>query len=73
MLADFDNLRQIPVADKLHMIELLWNDIEASDEALPISDAILQEVERRAAEAVKDPSILITREELWRRVDARRG
>ena len=73
MLADFDNLRQIPVAEKLHMIELLWNDIEASGETLPVSDSVRQEVKRRAAEMDADPTLGLTVEELWERVDQIRG
>jgi putative addiction module component (TIGR02574 family) len=73
MLADFDHLRQLPIADKLRIVEALWDDICESDEPFPISESIHAEVERRCAESKRNPSALLTRDELWRRVDENRG
>ena len=73
MLADFDHLRQLTIADKLQLIELLWDDISASNEQIIVSPALRGEVESRLAEIERDPSTLIDRAELWRRVDDNRG
>jgi putative addiction module component (TIGR02574 family) len=73
MLADYESLRQLPVAEKLQVIGMLWHDIETSGEELPIPDDVLQEVERRVTEFQKNPTETYPREELWKRVDARRG
>ena len=73
MLADYDSLRQLPVAEKLQVIGMLWNDIEASGEELPLSEDEVQEIERRVTEYQNNPADTFTREELWRRVDANRG
>jgi putative addiction module component (TIGR02574 family) len=73
MLADFESLRHLPIADKLRVVEALWDDILQSNEAFPLQEWHRLEVERRLAEIEKDPSAVITREELWRRVDGARG
>ncbi len=73
MHPDFEHLRQLPVAEKLKIVHLLWDDIFASDEPFPFHVWDLQEAERRAAELDADPSIAITREEVWKRVDEGRG
>jgi putative addiction module component (TIGR02574 family) len=73
MLADYESLRQLPVAEKLQVIEMLWHDIESSREDFPITDEVLEEVDRRVAEFHSNPTETISREELWKRVDARRG
>ena len=73
MHADFDNLRQLPLAEKLRVVEVLWEDIAVSTEDFPLPTWIRDEVERRLADHDRDPSAALTREELWQRVDERRG
>jgi len=73
MDASFDQLRDLPVADKLRIVEQLWDDIHESDEPLLLQDWHEQEARRRSTELQVDPSIALTREELWRRVDDTNG
>jgi putative addiction module component (TIGR02574 family) len=73
VLAEYENLRQLSIAEKLEVIGMLWHDIETSNEELPIPNEVLQEVERRVVEFQKYPTETFPREELWKRVDARRG
>jgi putative addiction module component (TIGR02574 family) len=73
MSADLDNLRQLPLAEKLHVLEVLWDDIAASNEDFPFPAWLRDEVEQRLAEHEKNPAAIITREELWQRVDEKRG
>ena len=73
MSADLGNLRQLPLAEKLHVVEVLWDDIAASNEDFPIPGWLREEVEQRLAEHEKNPAAIITREELWQRVDEKRG
>jgi putative addiction module component (TIGR02574 family) len=73
VLAEFESLRHLSVAEKLEVIGMLWRDIETSDEELPISDDVLREVERRVIEFQNSPTETFPREDLWKRVDARRG
>ncbi len=73
MLAGFEHFRNLPIADKLRLVEEMWDDIAASGEPLPVPEWIHDEVARRAAESDRDPAALLTTEELWRRVDKNRG
>lgn len=69
MSIDLKELRSLPVAEKLRLVELLWDDIGASDEPIILHPWQATEVARRSSELKADPSIAISREELWRRVD----
>jgi len=68
MSPDVNDLRQLPISEKLRLVEDLWDDIAASGERFPLPNWHREEVERRAAELEADPSITLSREELWRRV-----
>jgi putative addiction module component (TIGR02574 family) len=67
MHSGLEQLRQLPVTEKLRVIEDLWDDIAASGERFPLPAWHRAEVDRRAAELEADPSNALTREELWRR------
>jgi putative addiction module component (TIGR02574 family) len=69
MTLELEQLRKLPVVDKLRIVEQLWDDIGESDEPLPLSDWVIDESKRRAAELAASPEIGLTREELWKRVD----
>ena len=69
MSIDITNLRELPVADKLRIVTLLWDDIAASTDPIVVPPDILREASRRSAELNADPSIAIDDDELWRRVD----
>ena len=66
---DVDGLKSLPVDDKLKIVELLWDDIGASNEPIELRPWQFDEATRRASEMKHDTSIAIDREELWRRVD----
>ena len=69
MNVELDQLRKLPIADKLRIVEELWDDIGASDEPLVLRAWHKDEATRRANELEADPDIAITREGLWKRVD----
>jgi putative addiction module component (TIGR02574 family) len=73
MHPEIEHLRKLPVAEKLRVVEELWDDIGQSGERFPLPQWHRVEAERRAAELEADPSIALSREELWRRVDTRNG
>lgn len=73
MHPEMEHLRKLPVAERLRVVEELWDDIGASAEPFPLPVWHRQEAERRAAELEANPSIALTREELWQRVDAKNG
>jgi len=69
MSIDISDLRNLPIAEKLRIVELLWDDIGASDEPIALHAWQSEEAARRSAEMKADPAIAIDRDELWRRVD----
>lgn len=69
MTVDLDNLKQLPLAEKLRVVEALWDDIATSTEEFPLPSWMRDEVARRLAEHDQDPSSALTRDELWRIVD----
>jgi putative addiction module component (TIGR02574 family) len=73
MSPEFERLRSLPIAEKLRLVEELWDDIHASNEPYPAPTWYREEAERRAAELDADPSKAIDENEMWRRVDARRA
>ena len=73
MNVELDQLRKLPIAEKLRIVEQLWDDIAASDEPLVLRDWHIAEAQRRDAELDADPGIALTREQLWKRVDELNG
>ena len=73
MNPNIDQLRGLPVADKLRIVEQLWDDIHESEEALVLRDWHEQEARRRSEELRADPEIALTSDELWKRVDETNG
>ena len=71
MQNELEELRKLPLAEKLRIVEELWDDIGDSDEPFPLQEWHTQEAKRRAAELEATPEIALTREELWKRVDQR--
>jgi putative addiction module component (TIGR02574 family) len=68
-----EHLRQLPINEKLRVVEELWDDIAASGERFPLPEWHRKEAVRRAEELEADPSIALTREEVWRRVKMANG
>jgi len=69
MSIDLTELRNLPVSEKLRIVEALWDDIGASDEPIVLQPWQRDEAQRRRAELKTDPSMAINRDELWRRVN----
>ena len=64
-----NQLSQLPVSERLELVEQLWDSIAESREQLPIQEWHRELVKARLA----DPEIALTREELWRRVESENG
>jgi putative addiction module component (TIGR02574 family) len=73
MSVELDQLRKLPIAEKLRIVEELWDDIAASDESLILRDWHIAEAQRRDTELDANPDIALTREQLWKRVDELNG
>ena len=63
------DLLQLDVAERLRLIEVLWNSILDSGQEVPLSDADRAELERRLASHAANPDAGST----WEEVKARLG
>jgi len=61
-------LRALPVADRLELIEQLWDSIAADAEALPLPDWHRAEIDRRLDALDKGESVGAPWEEVRRRI-----
>ena len=63
---DLRQLRRLPVAERLKAVEELWDSIadEKPELAVPLTPALLEELDRRLAEHGADPTSAIP----WERV-----
>ncbi len=69
MSVDINDLKNLPVSEKLRIVEVLWDDIGASNEPIVLEPWQFEEANRRSKQLKADSSIAIDRDELWRRVD----
>ena len=67
---DFEALRHLSVAERLQLVEDLWDSIaqDAPDEALPVTPELAAELERRLAEHERDPGSAVPWEEVRARL-----
>ncbi|MFN2377228.1 MAG: addiction module protein [Candidatus Binatia bacterium] len=56
-----DELRKLPVADRLQLVEDLWDSIaeDSSEETFPVTPELAEELDRRLADLEADPDSAI--------------
>ena len=72
MSIDANELRALPDAEKLRIVEMLWDDLGESTKPIPLPEWVGREVARRRDE-MRDPSFGMSHEETWRRIANRNG
>ena len=72
MSVDARELLALSAKEKLRIIELLWDDLGASGEAIPLPDWVEQEGVRRRDEMKANPEMGLTHDEVWDRIDRRK-
>lgn len=73
MTVNLDELRSLSAAEKLRIVELLWDDLGAADEEIPLPDWIDKEAARRREEMLKDPTLGLSHDEAWERIRRSNG
>jgi putative addiction module component (TIGR02574 family) len=68
---NIDDLRCLPPAEKLRIVEMLWDDLGECMAAIPLPDWVEREASRRREE-MRDPNFGLTHEETWSRISVRR-
>lgn len=72
MTNDFSYLFQLPTADKLQLVEDLWDDIAASDDPLPVPQWQIDELRKRSQLHQDSDDWGSTWEEVQQRIQRRR-
>ena len=72
MSIDANELRSLPNVEKLRLVEILWDDLGGSTAAIPLPDWLDREAARRREE-MRDPSVGISHDEAWRRIESCNG
>ena len=69
-----ETIRDLPPADKLLLVERIWDDLAEMNSPIPLPTWALTEAARRRDEMIADPNLGLTHEEVWKRIDnARNG
>ena len=68
-----DELLKLSVAERIQLVEDLWDSIAADPENVPLSEAQLKELRRRLAEHRTNPDSAVPWEEVRRRLYERYG
>ena len=71
MEISIDDIRKLPAADQLSIAEQIWDGLLESGSL--VQDWQIEEVRKRAAELDSDPTIALTSEQMWAKVDQRRN
>lgn len=61
-------LLELPVAERIRLVELLWDSIAAVPEAVPIPDDLKAELNRRLVEFEADPEAGLRWDEVRSRI-----
>lgn len=67
MTNSIEQVRKLPVAEQLAIVEQIWDGLHQSQEL--VQERQIAKARRRSAELDADLSIAITEEEVWKRVD----
>jgi putative addiction module component (TIGR02574 family) len=68
-----DRQSELNGAEKLHMIEALWDELAATPDAVPVHDWQKSELDRRKANYQKNPASGSSWEDVKKRIRARYG
>jgi putative addiction module component (TIGR02574 family) len=62
---------ELPVAERMQLVEVIWDSISAAPESLPLTQWQRDELDRRLTEYEADPSSGSSLEEVFARVRSR--
>lgn len=73
MNADTPTVFDLSPAEKLQLVQDLWDDLAARPEDVPVHDWQIAELERRKANLKKNPASGLSWEEVKHRIRSRHG
>ena len=72
-LADFPNVQDLPVRQKLQLVDELWLSMTPELDSLEVSEDEKSLLDERWAAFLQDPNSALTQDEFQRRMKALRG
>ena len=72
-MSDTLSLFDLSPAEKLQLVQDLWDDLAASPDDVPVHDCQIAELERRKANLQKNPGSGLSWDEVKRRIRSRHG
>jgi putative addiction module component (TIGR02574 family) len=73
MSAEFTSIFDLTPAEKLQLVEDLWDDLATAPEAVPVHDWQKAELDRRRENLMKHPHSVLNWEEVKRQIRIRYG
>ncbi len=67
-----DAIRDVAPAEKLRLVERIWDDLASQDAAILLPDWAVSEAARRRHEMLTDPELGATHDEVWKRINESR-
>ncbi|ADB19142.1 hypothetical protein Psta_4500 [Pirellula staleyi DSM 6068] len=67
-----DTIRHLEPAEKLLLVQQIWDDLAAETSPLPLPAWAIAEATRRRDELRSDPTLAVDHDEIWRRIDQSR-
>ena len=64
MKLDLDEVLRLPLAERVRLVEAIWDSIAADSAALPLTDAQRAELDRRLAEHEANPDDVVSWEDI---------
>ena len=68
-----DTIHALPVADKLRLVERIWDELADSDQPIPLPDWAIREAARRRDEMLANPNLGLSHDAVWKRIDDQRN
>jgi putative addiction module component (TIGR02574 family) len=62
--ADIAEILQLPVEERLRLVQLIWDSVAAEASAVPLGDAHRAVIDQRLADQEADPDDVATRDEV---------
>jgi len=62
--ADIAEILQLPVEERLRLVQLIWDSVAADASAVPLGDAHRAVIDQRLADQEADPDDVATRDEV---------
>ena len=63
-----EDLKHLPLSERLQLVEDLWDSIASDLESVPLPESVKAEMDRRLDAYLKDPSRSLSLEEVQRRM-----